>query len=272
MPIRRSSLSKAEEADCSDCLRELQAEGINVEALPDSGPQLSGVLDIRVGLPGENLAFEAWPGGVGHYAVRLRLVASVSRLVLSECELETAWDQKVVMESFEASGSSRFQFLGQSFRREEVLNDRIEDGLRLYRGQPVDGWLLASGLVPIPSEFHDSRLLACKLTFRDSLSREVQTDAPLSLLRAPKPRAESGEQPLKGLYAGPPPEPDVVQEAQRRYRELLAKEKEEREAKAKQQASTSKRAEISIEVLAKRIRDSLKETSGIGLDTQFWLQ
>ena len=76
MPIQKARLSRSEEAEDRRCLREMRAEGIDVNS-PDDSPEHVPALDITVGGGLGSLIFNLRSGLAG-YAIQLRLVASRS--------------------------------------------------------------------------------------------------------------------------------------------------------------------------------------------------
>jgi hypothetical protein len=225
MSTQKPRLSRAEEATYWDYLRQLQAEGIDVE-IPEESQENSGALRIVLGGPTESVVFESATGGVC-YAVLGRLVAERSGLILAEWGLSTHFDQEIVPGSFD--DRDRFWSLGgQLYRPCEVLNSRIEKGLVLTRGQIVEGWLLATGVAPIPAEHSNLAVVPFWLSFWDQFANEIVTEGRLSALRRAQrdiTRVLKGS----GLYGpdatGKPPDLSVEEDARRRYIESLAREK-----------------------------------------------
>src|ERR1700675_1959247 len=97
MPIRKPRLSWAEEATRLACLRQLQAEGLDVE-IPEDWRVRNRPLDIIIASPAECTVRESRTGGI-YYAALVRLVAR-SALILTDCDMNTSWDDQIVLESF----------------------------------------------------------------------------------------------------------------------------------------------------------------------------
>jgi hypothetical protein len=225
MPIHKPRFSRAEEATDWDYLRQLQAEGIDVE-IPERWQENSGALRIVLGGPAESVVFESATGGVC-YAVIGRLVAERSGLILTEWGLSTDHDEQIVPGSFD--DRDRFWSLGgQLYRPCEVLNSRIEKGLVLTRGQIVEGWLLATGVAPIPADHSNLAVVPFRLSFWDQFANEIVAEGRLSALRKAQreiTRVRKGT----GLYGpdatGKPTDLSVGEDTERRYLESLAREK-----------------------------------------------
>jgi hypothetical protein len=222
MPIRKPRLSRVEEATHLDCLRQLQAEGLDVE-IPEEN---SRALDIVVAGPAESTVFESASGGVC-YAVLPRLVALQSGRSLWDWDMSTAYDNQIVPESFD--GRDPVCTLGgQEYRACDVLNSRIEKRLVLSRGQTAEGWLLATGLARIPATYSNCAVVPFRLSFWDQFGNEFRVPGTLSVSRRVQ-RDNAKVRKGTGLYGldgtGKPRQPSVEEDAHRRYLELIAQEK-----------------------------------------------
>ena len=167
MPTRRLSLSRAELGRHRSAAQELCALGLDVEVeRPDD-------LDIGAGPPWENMLFNVRSGGVAYYAIWLRMVARRSRVILTDYEMTTDWDDQILLLNIDER--KPFCKLGSlEFEGREVLNSRLENHLRFYdQGEMVEGWLLASGLRPIPQQYRYGQTLPCQLTFWDQFHHEI---------------------------------------------------------------------------------------------------
>ncbi len=221
--LKRGRLSRLEEATHQDYLRQLQAEGIDVE-IPEEWQEYSRDLDIVLG---ESVVFESATGGV-HYAVLTRFIAERSGLIVTDWDLNTDYDDQIVPESFE-DRHLIFKLGGQEYYRREVLNPRIEKNLALSRGQIVEGWLLATGISKIPPDSTNFAVAPFRLTIWDQFGNEIAVQrGNFSVLRRVQ-RDNTGLRKGTGLYGldqtGKPRELSVGEDARRRYLELRAQEK-----------------------------------------------
>jgi hypothetical protein len=184
MPILRPRLSRTEAREYRRCLREMRAEGIDVNS-PDDSLEDVPALDITVVGGLASLIFNL-PSGRAGYAIWLRLVARRSGLILPEpCEITTKFDDQIVFECFDPRGP--ISQLGQcSYLEEEVLNDRFP--LRFHRGHLIEGVILATGLKPIPQEYVQGMTVPLKLTFWDQFGNEFSAEPMLSVDRSTTPR------------------------------------------------------------------------------------
>ena len=185
MPIQKARLSRSEEAEDRRCLREMRAEGIDVNS-PDDSPEHAPALNITVVGGLVSLIFNL-PSGLAGYAIWLRLVASRSGLILPEqCVVTTEFDDQIVLECFDLGGP--ICQLGQCrYHKSEVLNDRFP--LRFHRrGQMVDGVILATGLKPIPKEYVQGMTVPFQLTVWDQFRNEINVESKLSVDRSTTPR------------------------------------------------------------------------------------
>ena len=241
MPIRKPRLSRQEEAEYLLCLQQLQGEGHDVE-IPDKWRENAAAVDIEVGAPWENMVFDLTNGGVGYYAVRLRLIARRPGVILLEYAITSDFDDQILLLNIDERNP--FCKLGRfEFERREILNSRVDNELRLQRrGQMVQGWLLASGLSRIPPQDRDGAKVPFQLTFRDQFQQETGVHGTLSVFRAPNQK-NPVVRPWTGLD-GPAENQQfcassVSEESVRQCRELVAQEKaaEERTEPATQKAA-----------------------------------
>jgi hypothetical protein len=220
MPILKPRLSRAEEAIYSDRLRELRAKGIPVET-PKEWQEHSRALEIVLGGPAENTVWETSSGGVV-IAVRARLTA-LRPVTLPDWDMSTAYDDQIVPEPFEER-SSVYMLCG--LQQSEVLNQRIENNLRMIRGQMVEGWFVATGLRPAPAKYGPLPV-PFELVIYDQFGNENWADGRLSVLRSARqyiPGVRPGT--LNGLDATQQPrEPSIEEESNRRRLEMLAQDK-----------------------------------------------
>jgi hypothetical protein len=222
MPIRRRALTKIERAEYLVRAEQLRASGLEIEPSEKSGQQ-DPSLDVIVGPPTANTVCELRSGGIV-YVPFVRLVAR-SRLTLTDCDISTSYDDQIVLESFHDDPICR---LGRAeYWQDEALNQQMEDGLVLSRGQMVEGYILASGLRRIPRE-RGKFAVPFVIVFSDQFGDEFPAKGMFSVLRQAQPdnaRVEKGS----GLYGpdatGIPPEPSIGEQAGRRYLELLAQKK-----------------------------------------------
>jgi hypothetical protein len=181
-------------------------------------------LDIRVAPPPDSVVC-VLANGIAYYAIFVRL--SRSAITLQDCQITSCLDDQIVLASFD--GQERVvDFGGHLYQRSDILNRCLESGVRVGCGQVVEGWILALGLRPIPTDYRDFFILSCELTFWDLLGREFHADVSLSVLRAPqqpKPCVSRGS----GLYGPAENQPScelsVVEASQRRYLEMVRQEK-----------------------------------------------
>jgi hypothetical protein len=105
------------------------------------------------------------------------------------------------------------------YSRGEVLNQRIENGLRFHRrGDMFEGIILAYGLRPIPGEYLDGALVPFQITFEDQFGEESIAAARLSLARPAKHRpAIPRGTGLYGMSSASKAKVSVVSEDTRRH-------------------------------------------------------
>jgi hypothetical protein len=189
MLISGGRLSRSEEAEYRRCLREMRAEGIDVNS-PDDSPEYVPALDITVVGGLVSLIFNL-PSGLAGYAIWLRVVARRSGLILLEqCEVTTEFDDQIELECFDLGGP--ICQLGQcKHHKSEVLNDRFP--LKFHRrGHRIEGVILATGLKPIPKEYVQGMMVPFKLISWDQFGNEISVESKLSVDRSTTPRPKLG--------------------------------------------------------------------------------
>ncbi len=192
MGNRKRVLNRAEQAQDLNTLRQLQAEGVNC-VTPEK--LLTSFLDITVAGGPANSVFEGSKGMF--YAIWVRLVAKRAGTLL-DCRIRTDWDDHIVVKSFDDE-RPLCKIGSLDYSRAEVLNHRIQNGLRFERrGDWFEGMILANGLRPIPEKYRDGAIVPFQLTFEDEFGEEISQTAKLSVARTEKQRPT--EQRGTGLY------------------------------------------------------------------------
>jgi hypothetical protein len=182
IPGRR--LSRSDRAAYRRCLREMYREGIDVDN-PQDSPEDAPALAVTVIGGLVSLIFNL-PSGLAGYAVFLRLVAWKGLIMLEQCEIATEFDDQIELECFDLTGP--ICTLGQcSHPAAEVLNDNFPLKFR-QRGHRVEGWILATGLQPIPKEYVQGMMLPFKLSLWDQFGDEIGVESSLSVDRSTTPR------------------------------------------------------------------------------------
>ena len=122
---------------------------------------------------------------------------------LEDFRMTAPWDDEIVFgEVLEYDKMCRHG--SRRYLPQEVLNDRITEGLTLWRrGQVVEGCLLGSGLARIPAEYQTGALVACQAIFTTSLGEEISTTAKVMVHRVKDPR-QAWHQIESSLYGGSP--------------------------------------------------------------------
>ena len=169
--------------------------------------------------------------------IELELVARNS-ITLPRCEIRSRFDDQIELASFPESDP--IWRLGRlEFPREGVLNLRLENSLRLFRGRVVEGTILASGLRPLSKDHRHGQRLECTLVFYDAFGDEIAKDISLLVDRTSE-RKRMVRQSGGGLYGKPsyaPPPEDINSITAARYREVKEAEKAEKIAREEAQQS-----------------------------------
>jgi hypothetical protein len=175
MPIRRRSLSRAERGRYRSDAERLCAFGLDVE-IPEELREDSRALELHIAPPYINIIRQL-PSGLVTYAILVRLVALRPNVILEESQLASGWDQDL----FQISANKKALYYlrqGFNFARAEVLNHLIEERHCFHhRGDSVEGWLLASGLKPIPDAYRNSTPVPVHVSFTDQFGVDYVSSA-----------------------------------------------------------------------------------------------
>jgi hypothetical protein len=185
MPIRIRRLGQMEEAEYRRCLREMQAEGIDVDI--SDGWQEPCPLKITQGRqPGTVCDLG---GGNTGYAVWVRVV-SQCRVIVPDYEISSEWDEGSIDLPYLRETRGRYKFGSLDYAVTEVLNDQLERGLRFnFRGDMVEGVIIAYGCQAVPETYHGA--VSVRVTLIDALERTAQTEIQLLVGRRVSKRVQS---------------------------------------------------------------------------------
>jgi hypothetical protein len=182
MPTRKIRLSTSEKVKYLASARELRDAGL-ISEIPSEWRGNRCPLEIQVAPPPDNIVCDLANGQVC-YAMFLRLIAR-SAVTLQDCQILTLWDDEVMLETFDRR-KRVIDFGGHLYQQSDILNGRLEAGLRVGCGRLLEGWILASGLRRIPAEYRDFFIVQCEVIVWDPNGREFRANAGLSALRMPR--------------------------------------------------------------------------------------
>jgi hypothetical protein len=182
MPIKKTQLSRERQAMYLVWAQELQAAGLDCE-VPNDLQENYHDLDIFVAAPAENILCEL-PSGATAYAIWAHLIALSSNLRLENCKIVSEWDLESTVLCQNQKGLYRVGH-AVNFTEEEVLNHRIENGLHFHHpGEVAEGWVVASGLRPIPDKYRNWMIRELCLTFTDQYGHDFSARAKATLHRS----------------------------------------------------------------------------------------
>jgi hypothetical protein len=200
MPIRRYSLSRAERGRYRSDAEHLSAFGLDVE-IPEELREDPRVLEIHIAPSYINMIRQL-PSGTVAYAIWVRLVALRPNVILEDAQLASAWDQDVFQISANEKGPYYLR-RGFDFTRAEVLNHLIEERHCFHhRGDSVEGWLLATGLKPIPDAYQNNTSVPVDVGFTDQFGVDCVSQGHALMERSAPykvPTRRTGK--FAGLYA-----------------------------------------------------------------------
>ncbi len=208
MAIRTPHLNRAGQPRYLAAAQELHSAGLDVD-VPEEWLQDSHFLDVAVAGGPATGAFDLPNAGVG-YAICVRLVAMRSGLILSHYQIRTKFDDQISPLNFDER--SPICTLGWfSYSRNEVLNQHFDNSLRFhYRGQLIEGTILAMGLRPIPATYRTGARIPFQLTFAEPLGHKIEVEAELYVNRIAKRKNATVRRGSGLYYALNPPETGAV--------------------------------------------------------------
>ncbi len=172
MPTYKPELTRNEQAKYLSIAKELETAGTKFE-IPDEWQENSRFLHIMIAGSPESLITQICPSIV-LYAFRVRLLAERG-VTVQEFEVAANWDPGI--SPCYSEGRTPYRLApALDFNVKEVLNDRIERGLRFRRGDLREGWLLAIGNKPVPEKYTSGRPAPLDIVLVDQFSdRHVVT-------------------------------------------------------------------------------------------------
>lgn len=172
--MRKNRKSAARIREYCSYIKQMQDEGLDVE-LPSEWQEPCPV-EIT---SGREFGFvrDLWSDST-LYAIPVRITCW-SRTVVADFHIESLWDDYTIAlpPSTEHLGLDAARCLPG-----EVLNDRLDAGLRMNPGAALEGLILAYGCLPIPKEV-TAGTVSVQLTLVDTLGREAQGQINLAVQR-----------------------------------------------------------------------------------------
>ena len=166
MSIIKRSLNQIRNAGASGRAEKMVAAGVKIqirEEWRESARAPDKTLDIAVGGGLATFVFDLTAGRAG-YVISVRLVGRALGTLL-DCRLTTSWDDDIVLASFDDEGDPMCRLGLLEYPRSQVLNLRIQNSLRLQRGQMIEGVILATGVNPIPKAYRHGQIVPITLAF-----------------------------------------------------------------------------------------------------------
>jgi hypothetical protein len=152
MPRTRWTLTRTEQNEYAARAEWLAAAGVVIE-IPE--PPLSQPSALRISQYGpefHNIVVNLHPGRIA-VIVGVRLIAARTGITVYDCECTLPWKGPELFLWNAAERSTYRLTKGLEFSRDEVLNHRVEEGMPLRRGLPVEGILVATGFAPLPEQY-----------------------------------------------------------------------------------------------------------------------
>lgn len=198
MRCRRRSLS--EERRYLNVLRELKADGVDVE-ISEELLECVRPLDVAVAPSPASFAVEL-PSGRLAYVLGVGL-RSRQRCGIERCDMVVPWDDEIVIEEINFRHPT-WSIESLVVTGREFINYRIETGLSFSRAdERIEGFILGSGISPVPREYATGRPFPITVTFSDiygetsSAQARIFLDSAkngLKMARHPEPHSGSFRQ------------------------------------------------------------------------------
>ena len=152
MPRTRWALSRAEKDEYVARAKWLAAAGAAIEISETALSPLSALRINQYGPGFHNIIVNLNPGRIT-VIIGVRLLAVRTGIRVCDCEYTLPWKGPELFLWTASEGSTYRLAKGLEFSRDEVLNHRIEEGMPLRRGLPVEGVLVATGFAPLPEQY-----------------------------------------------------------------------------------------------------------------------
>lgn len=174
MPIVRRRITRDEEIEYLERAQWLNSAGAAIEVPGPRPEQLS--LDIcQYGPEFDNITFTLYPGRAV-VVVGISLLARKTGIMIENVRLMTPWDAPEFYLWGTADEELPYRLCrGVEFSRDYVLNHLMDERMRLRRGVPVEGLIIATSLAPLPPEYNHGARLSLVVEFLDQFG----TDYPL---------------------------------------------------------------------------------------------
>ena len=204
MPVSISTLGPEKRATYRDAVRELLRAGL-IPSIPKE-LEPSPIMDIMTAPAHENILWQL-PNGRTCCAIYTRLVSLRGGVILKDFAISSDWVADFTPLSAEGRKSYRLRH-GFDFSFGEVLNHRIEGGLRFHRrGDLAEGWLLAEGGT-IPSQYPNRITAPLNVTLIDQFGDSHCARAEALVERMPPPKKNPGSPPKKSPGSVEPQTPE----------------------------------------------------------------
>lgn len=187
MPTKKRSLTVAEQVAHEALIRQLRAGKCDIPVSQDFHRKHSR-LKIEFVPWQENLVCNL-PGSGSVYVIWIILTALRSGIILRSYELESSWDSDLDpdVDPYDIQGLSKI--LGCLPDRRDILNHRMDRGLRLGRpGDMFHGVLFACGTEQVPDTYRTETPVPVTLRFYDQMDRDYDEQAQLVVERMTWPR------------------------------------------------------------------------------------
>ena len=115
--------------------------------------------------------------------IGVRLLAARPGIMVCDCAYTLPWEGSELFLWNAAERSTYRLTNGLEFSRDEVLNHRVEEGMPLRRGLPVEGVLVATGFAPLPEQYGHGMPVDVAISFIDQFDNAFPLEVELRVNR-----------------------------------------------------------------------------------------
>jgi hypothetical protein len=181
MPRTRWTLTTAEKDEYLARAQWLASAGAAIE-ISEPASQPSALIISQYGPEFHNIIINLRPGRIV-VIVGVRLLAARTGITVCDCAYTLPWKGSELFLWNAPEGATYRLAKGLEFSQDEVLNHRIEEGMPLRRGLPVEGILVATGFAPLPEQYGHGMPVNVAISFFDQFDNAFPLEVELRVNR-----------------------------------------------------------------------------------------
>jgi len=182
MPRTRWTLNRTEKDEYVARAKWLAAAGAAIEISETALSQPTALRISQYGPEFHNIIINLHPGRI-MVIIGVRLLAARPGIMVCDCAYTLPWEGSELFLWNAAERSTYRLTNGLEFSRDEVLNHRVEEGMPLRRGLPVEGVLVATGFAPLPEQYGHGMPVDVAISFIDQFDNAFPFEVELRVNR-----------------------------------------------------------------------------------------